>query len=194
MEDSLNRLVSEFVVERVAHNQPSEAAIIGAVMGGQRLAPLKDTLNRLLRVTAAADAVTKNVTDILAHVGEIQFLRDRLAHNGAFPDLENGRWWFGTTNVSTVRERKDSEMLFFTHEMLLAASHDLEDAWELIDRQIRPQFWAEVDDQMRREDPAYAGRTFPPTWRYKPSELRRERPRSQPKRKSRQPPPRSSPP
>jgi hypothetical protein len=57
-ENDLNAAVANFVEERLVPKEPSYQFVLPAIMPGQRLAMLKATLKRLLRVT------TKPITGI----------------------------------------------------------------------------------------------------------------------------------
>lgn len=63
-----------------------------AVLGGMRMAALKDTVKRLLRVFRASEAEIAAINQVFAQLGDIQFLRDRLAHHWTRPTEEDGSW------------------------------------------------------------------------------------------------------
>lgn len=179
MENDLNGLLIEFLQDRTGVN---DGAIWSATIGGMRLKPLKDTFNRVLRAVNAPNQDCAEVAKVLSQMGEIQFLRDKLAHNAAWAEIRDGEWWFGTTNLKTARERDQIELIFFRTETLRAATRDLERAHTLIDRVLNKAFWQEVDETIEREnlEPEDHIRLGP--WHYRPSMLAREGPKHSPKR------------
>ena len=55
--------------------------IVVALIGGMRMKAAKDVINRLLRVCGQGKATQEHVAKVFGQLGEIQWLRDRLAHN-----------------------------------------------------------------------------------------------------------------
>lgn len=83
MENSMNAYLAQVLADSIEIDSLRASLILRAAVGGQRLAPLRDTLKRLLRVTRAPAGTLAYVEVILKHVGDIHYLRDRLMHNGA---------------------------------------------------------------------------------------------------------------
>ena len=95
-----------------------------AIMGGQRMSPLKDTIKRLLRVTGA-DANRKAFVDrLFRHLGEIQFFRDRLTHFLTVISDYNPECWVNM-NFTGIREREKMEDIHFNLFALHASARDL---------------------------------------------------------------------
>jgi len=55
--------------------------LINAVVGSMRMAAAKDTIKRILRVQSAPPSRRALVDKAFAHLGEIEWFRNRLAHN-----------------------------------------------------------------------------------------------------------------
>lgn len=158
-----------------------------AAMGGFRFSVARDTLKRLLRITNADEATRSEVDRVLSHVGEIHFLRDRLAHNAAGPTKLDGLWWFGCTNRVNIRELKDLEILYFTVEMLNDAADDLSLAEQCITN-ATDAIQKVIEKMAVAADPSFQPPSTeqPPPWRYKPSLLRRGGPKSRRSQQSHQ--------
>lgn len=169
--------------QREASLSIQRRAVLQAIVAGQRVAPLRDTIKRLLRVIGAEDSMRIEVDRILAHLSEIQFMRDRLAHNAAVPDMRNKEGWFGTSNQHTVRENEQWEIIYFKPAMLSDMARDLDVMPDLLYDCLHPE-----EHKLLMADPHYnklmsssemqtflADRNGP--WHYKPSQLRREGPK-----------------
>jgi hypothetical protein len=183
-EDSLNASINSFIGARVTPRQPHDHRVVKAATGGQRLAPARDTLKRLFKVTIpleptaeqqtwfkARDAEFKRIFD---HVGEIHYLRDRIAHNGAVPDMTNKDGWFYTANLITVRDFDQANLVYFKPQTLLNMADDLERIPDLISRLTDPDIFNGLEQQFNC-DPSYQAsqaRLCAP-WRHKPSDLKR---------------------
>jgi hypothetical protein len=152
-----------------------------AVLGGQRMSPVKDTIKRLLRATNANKKRTQWVDGIFQHLGEIQFFRDRLAHHFTRMTDETDVW--ENMNFAGVRERSKLEDIRFHVSILAAATGDL---W-----QMRVLAESLFSHHIRKAGQSRATPP-PPTWLYKPSMLVRDRRIPIENRKRRKRPPRSS--
>jgi len=58
-----------------------QADIVVALIGGMRMKAAKDIINRLLRVCGQSKATQEHISKVFGQLGEIQWLRDRLAHH-----------------------------------------------------------------------------------------------------------------
>jgi len=129
---------------------------VSAILGGMRMAVLKDTIKRLLRVTEAPTELTDYVNVIFAQLSEIQYLRNRLTH------YNTGRWFsrrghFTNTDIEVARETPKAVTIKFTYDALDAARHDLHAIAYYMEQAIPNE-----DHGMILDDPA---------WQYKPSML-----------------------
>lgn len=151
------------------------AAPLIAVLGGQRMGPVKDTIKRLMRATRASERRKAYVDALFLQLGEIQFFRDRLAHHQTVMSEDDPDVWVNM-NFAGIRELHQMEDIYFRIDALHAAANDLV--------AIRAAAGDLFNHYLRRG----SSRTPPlPLWQYKPSMLTRDRPipsgkRSQAKR------------
>ncbi|WP_314950974.1 hypothetical protein [Bradyrhizobium cosmicum] len=124
-EDSLHAVAANFLSARFVARDVQDAFAIRAVMGPIGISAISDTLKRLLRVTKAPAPRQKDLAFVLNHLSVITTLRNRLAHNAGYPDLNN-RGWFSTSNSTAIREIEKNNNLHFSTQMLLDAASDVE--------------------------------------------------------------------
>ena len=136
-----------------------------AVLGGLRMAPAKDTIKRILRVIRADKEVRRFFDDVFSQLGEIQWLRDRLAHHITYcvTTSEPHRWH--NEDYAAAREMEKIEGIEFDLATIQNATRDLEAIKFGTDGVITP---------LLRGDPITALQA--PAWHYKPSQLSRSRP------------------
>lgn len=138
--------------------------VIVAMLGEQRVSPLKDTVKRLLRVTDANLARMDYVNRIFHHLGEIQFFRNRLTHYLTVMSDYDPECWVNM-NFIGIKERVKMEDIHFNLYALYAAAVDLEDMRSLIGEIFNYRVEGRSTD-------------LPdvPTWEYNPSMLVRKYP------------------
>lgn len=154
--------------------------VLLAVLGGQRMGMLKETIKRLTRATKASPKRIAYVDGIFLQLGEIQFFRDRIAHYLTVISDYNPECWVNM-NFTGVREREKMEDLHFNLFALKAAALDLQ--------AMRPLVGGLFNHYLK------GGSTrIPqlPAWQYKSSMLIRHRPISRGNQKRRKHPPQSS--
>ena len=101
--------------------------IIQYLLGGSsRFAALKRDMIAIIDIAKEPDPTRLEVKKILDHFGEIQFIRDRIFHNGASPDMTNKDGWFFTTNMITVNSMDKTQRVYFTPKMLCDMQRDLD--------------------------------------------------------------------
>lgn len=183
-ENAINGLLIEYVEERYDKKEPG-ASLIAAVIGGIRLKPMLDTFRRVVRLGGMPLEAQTELAEIFGHLGEIQFLRDKLAHNAVYREPKDEPGWFGVTNVRVAREKQSVEDIIFSVDTLDAATSDLNVAVTFVDRLLHPLEWAEMD-RARESDPSFVGHTAYGAWRYKASALERTGRASQTKPPKRQ--------
>jgi hypothetical protein len=110
------------------------------------IAAYRDTSMRLLSIEGRDAASIAAVKGIFAHVETIGHLRNRLAHNGAYPDMRNKEEWFYTSN-SHVKSGKH-KLLYFQIDSLLKASRDLRVIPDRLSAVLNPE------DQLEKSDNA----------------------------------------
>lgn len=151
------------VFAAVTRLEKRDEAVI-AMLGGQRMSPLKDTIKRLLRVTGADAPRLEYVDRLFNHLGELQFFRDRLTHFLTVISDYNPECWVNM-NFTGIREREKMEDIHFNLFALYAATCDLRALRFL----VGPIFNYRIEG---------ADQELPeiPTWHFKPSMLVRDRP------------------
>ncbi|QEH81142.1 hypothetical protein EIK56_24885 [Sphingomonas sp. C8-2] len=151
------------VYAAVTRFEKRDDAVI-AMLGGQRMSPLKDTIKRLLRVTGADEDRKKFVDQLFSHMGDIQFFRDRLTHFLTVMSDYNPECWVNM-NFTGIKEREKMEDIHFNLFALHAAACDLR-ALRLL---VSPVFNYRIEG---------ADETLPtiPAWQFEPSMLVRDRP------------------
>jgi hypothetical protein len=159
-------------------------AVLRAVLGGSRFASLRATLKRLMRATGANASTAQEVDRIFAQFGEIQYVRDRLAHNSAVPSLKDKDCWFYTSNQSTVNDDQQWEMIYFKPSMLVAMERDLNvgldilsDVLDVHSMQLKLKRNDEWLRLMKTPEMEEAMRDRLGPWHFKPSQLKRVGPR-----------------
>jgi hypothetical protein len=168
-ETSINAIILCFVNNNMKSRSAENLEILQALIGEMRMAPLIQTLKRLLRVVEFPEERQKKVSRILDHLSEIQFMRDRLAHHGATAIIEMGDkdGWFQTTNSSAVRGRDKSEHISFRIETIREMTSDLEAIPARIGRIVNERMYKDYPTSEEHKRLQVA----PLTWRYKPSQL-----------------------
>lgn len=176
MEHELNLAIFAAVTRMTKRQKRKEVLL--AVLGGQRMSPAKDTIKRLLRATKANPKRVSFVDQLFAQLGEIQFFRDRLAHNlTTLTDDEPHK--FMNMNFAGIRELEKFEDIVFDVDALDSATNDL-----YAMRALVGQFFSHYLRDGSAAVPAL------PTWQYKPSMLIRDRLKSRGNRKRTKPRPR----
>lgn len=179
LEQELNCAVFA-AVTRLADGRNTKPLI--AVLRGQRMSPLKDTIKRLMRATKASQRRRDHTDAVFSQLGEIQFFRDRLTHHFTAISADDPSKWVNM-NFAGIREPHLMEDITFDLEALVAATHDL------------MEMRAMTGDMFNHHTRKGSAATPPlPAWRYNPSMLIRDRPlqkgnrarRKQPRRASRE--------
>ncbi|MQA21280.1 hypothetical protein [Rugamonas rivuli] len=150
-------------------------AAVRAVLGSMRFKSMRDSFKRLLNVTNADPKVTGELERIFSHLGEIQFLRDRLAHNGATPDMTNKENWFSTSDSHTQNLQEKTSTIYFKAGDLLDMARDLHVIPDLIFEVFNPEIKQAIDADplmQTQEMKAHLDDKRGP-FRYKPSQIRR---------------------
>lgn len=122
LEHELTCIVRNVVTEGMQKHR--HVAAVSAVLGGLRMAPARDTIKRLMRVLGMSREEREAVDKAFAHLGEIQFLRDRLAHHFTTHDDNRPGTWVND-DFAGVRELSKWTTIEFTHLTLRAATADL---------------------------------------------------------------------
>lgn len=154
--------------------------LLSAALGGMRMSPAKDTVKRLLRVQSASKEIRDCVDKAFAQLGDIQWLRDRLAHHLTLLRGTDEKHMLINLDYASAREPEKSEFIGFMPIVLRAASEDLVAIKALIDTLMCIHHGIIPGEKVEI-----------PSWRYKPSMLVRHRPQSRGNQKLRKPPPQS---
>ena len=135
-----------------------------AMLGGQRMSTLKDSIKRILKNTKADSERLSFVSNVFSQLGEIQFFRDRLAHYLTVMSDYNPECWVNM-NFTGIREIEKMEDLHFNLFALHAAASDL----RLMRTIVGSVFNYRIDG-------ANADLPEIPSWLFEPSMLVRNRP------------------
>lgn len=140
--------------------------LINATIGGMRMAAAKDTIKRILRVQKATEGRRKLVDKMFAHLGDIEWLRNRLAHNVTLLRGNDDKHMLINFDFASAKEEEKSEFVGFMPVVLRRASLDLH-AIKTV-----------MDDLMSMHHGSIPDAELPlPAWHYKPSLLVRRRPK-----------------
>jgi hypothetical protein len=158
----------EDIARQAAENR-FDKMIRGTFSGIQSIAGLRDNLKRVLRVANLSKSMREEFDYAFNQLGEIHFIRDRIVHHGAHAHSASE---FYTSNDQTTHESTQEEILIFTTEMILDMAYDLrsiDDYFNILESNMFltpdiPEWKRYVTDQR-------------PTWRYKPSSLKRDGPK-----------------
>lgn len=154
--------------------------LINAIVGSMRMSPAKNTVKRILRVQNASKERLALVDKAFAQLGDIEWLRNRLAHNRTILRGSDERHSFVNYDFASASEATKSEFIAFQPMAIRCASEDLVAITKLVDDLMSMHHGSIPDDELAL-----------PTWRYKPALLTRHRPKSNENRKPQQPPPQS---
>ena len=132
--------------------------LLRALTGSQRSKPLSDIIEAVLRITGVSKEERDEISNVLGHFGHIRFIRDKIAHQGAWPEEHQGgvRW----RSSAHGREPKDTKSYYFTVDDLRAATRDLQAVRGRLDVVMIPEN-PNVRGMVEQE-----GHYEP--WRYKP--------------------------
>jgi len=133
--------------------------LMKSAMSEMRVGPAMAALKRVLRMSKASKGTISEVERLLKQVGEIQFLRNRLAHHAAQIDATNREGWLEVSNQDSALEPDQVETLHFQMETLHNAADDLRRIRHLLGYALNPAVSPPV------------GMLGP--WRYTPAQLRR---------------------
>jgi hypothetical protein len=172
-EDLLNRIVHRFLAQQLNAQHPAALQTIQGVLGGMRVKMSSDIIKRTLRTSGASHGMRDEADRILNQLGEIHYVRDRLAHNAAYPDAKKPGW-FRTDNHITVRENEKADVRSFKLEALANMVADLERIPDLLERALFPETIRITDEELS-DDPNHAKNVdaLNAPWRYTLSQLSR---------------------
>ena len=150
-------------------------AAVRAVLGSMRFKGVREAFSRLMEITSTEAHITERLGQIFNHLGQIQGVRDRLAHNGATPDMRNKENWFYTTDSHTQNLERKASMLYFKASDLRDMTRDLSIIPELIFNLFNPALEIELAQNPVMQTPEMKDLQADlngPFW-HKPSNLRR---------------------
>ncbi len=159
-------------VVAAGRDHPRDYQIAVCMLGGMRMSGLKDSIKRLVRILQLPKETKEAVDKALSHLGDIQFLRDRLAHH--FTRLYGPEKPSVLVNddYASIRELAKTRPLEFPVSALVAATNDLYQIKQVLDP-LFSDFVPLPEGEIKL--------TFKfelPTWQYKPSALVPHRPKS----------------
>lgn len=125
---ALGRLMHEFakaeenmsihLLEEASKLTMGRSDVLKSIAISMRAASLKDAIKRILRIVNSPQQTIHEVEQIFNQFGQIQFLRNLLAHHSAVPNMENKAGYFVVSNISEVRERTSEEIVYFKIDTL----------------------------------------------------------------------------
>lgn len=186
MEHQLACLIRNLITER--RDTPRDYFIAVALLSGSRMGTLMDTVKRLLRILGVDKATKEAVDKIFAHLGDIQFLRNRLAHHFTRPFGPDKPDVWVNDDFASVKEAHKDRPLEFTLKTVRNAGNDLATMKEYLDPLFSDYISLPPGELKLTFDPSAL-----PTWRYKPGGLSPHRPKSGDSQQWWSPPPQSSP-
>lgn len=154
--------------------------LINAIVGSMRMSPAKNTVKRILRVQNASKERLALVDKAFAQLGEIEWLRNRLAHNRTILRGTDERHSFVNYDFASATEATKSEFVAFQPDAIRCASEDLVAITKMMDDLISMHHGSKPVEELAL-----------PTWRYRPALLVRHRPKSNGNRKALRPQPQS---
>lgn len=179
VETELHSLLYKYISHYLPWTHRESPAVIRALLGEMRMNALRDNLKRILRVVQATKQLKHALEHCLNQIGEIQSLRDLLAHKPAlFDRLRTEEEWLGVSNTVTANEFEKIGVVYFQLETLTNMTTDLHAVHTFIYKVLG-----------NTHPESYKGSALP-AWRYKPSQLRHGGPKSvsnPPKQKPQQP-------
>jgi hypothetical protein len=180
-EDLLNNIVHRLLVQQLNARHIAAMQTIRGVLGGMRVAMLSETIKRTLGASGVAHGMRQDAERVLNHLAEIHYIRDRLAHNAAYPGDGKNKGWFYTNNNITVRENEKANCLWFKLEALRNMTADLARVPDILERILFPEITKAMDEELSA-DPGHARRiaALQAPWRYNQSQVKRIGPRPRP--------------
>ncbi len=158
----------------------SDEWIVNAIVGSVRIGTAKAILKRILKVIKAEKRQMDLLDKLFLQSGEIEWLRNRLAHHATFLRGTDENHWFINTDFASASEEDKSEFVGFQPGAIRLASADL-----IAIKQA-------VDDLFSMLHGLIPAREIVlPTWQYKSSKLIRHRPKSGGRQKQSARPPQS---
>ena len=157
-------------------------ALTRALLGSKRTSELSELLKRVFRVAGATETDQAQLAEVLGQFGVIHNLRDKIVHQGAWPEFHEGKWAIRNSNHNQIKEQSQLVETYFTIEDLDDMAADL----DLIQDKVRRLLFTAIfthgfhgnrSSQWVQQEP----------WRYTPSRLKLRRPVSAPKPKARSP-------
>lgn len=167
-ENALNAVALNFVSNYLRHDVKDSYPVLRAVMGGQSISAISETLKRLIKAVNATDDRQQELGQLLNHMAQIAFLRNRLAHNSASADMTRPGGWYLSFNSITTRDIAKIGSVQFTTRTLLAAACDAQVIAERVHRAMEPSFFEKGDNTA--EGDKHRRTLFEP-WHYNPAIL-----------------------
>lgn len=169
-ETTISFHLEEFVCFCLGQDE-AKPDVVRALLGSRRTTELLDTTMQVMKAAmkAGSSHTSEHVEELKylsGQVGEIRYLRDRIAHYAVHPEAIGPEVWFRTINTYTVKDLSRAECLLFKIEHLDAAFEDL--------KVICARFPRTMFLERRHKVPYMESvRHLYEPWQYKPSELKR---------------------
>lgn len=136
-------------VQRIAHpDNLVDSLILRTVLPTGRIKPLMDTINRLMRIKSTDNERVAFIKSCFEQIGQIQFLRNRLAHYTTYKSSENQRKSWVNIDYATAKETDKLKVILFDTDTLSKAANDLvqiskriSGVFSVPDFDVRPEPW-----------------------------------------------------
>jgi hypothetical protein len=174
-ESTLSYHLGEFVGSQL-DPKDEHPDLLRALLGSNRLPEIRIKMKLALEIAVlkSKDGKPFGAQDVIdldhlfAHLEEIHFLRDRIAHYAVHPHYDKGECLFRSYNIYSVRDRDKAEEIFFRIEDIEAAIPDMKAICARVPRVLFPE--------RRPLTPSASGtREDYGPWRYRPSSLKKVR-------------------
>lgn len=138
--------------------------LINAVVGPMRMSQAKDTLKRIFRLQKVPAERKRLLDQLFAHLGEIEWLRNRLAHNTTQLRGSDAKHALFNFDFASAKEEEKSEVVVFMPIAVRAAAEDLVAIKGAVDDLVSMVHGTIPSSDLKL-----------PAWQYKPSMLARHR-------------------
>ncbi|MFB0875341.1 MULTISPECIES: hypothetical protein [unclassified Sphingobium] len=163
LEGALAAILKLHLADKMGDLADSERlALSSAIYGGMRFSQSRDTIKRL----ATTEQVDKRTFDfasaVFSHIGHIQDLRDKIAHQQLVPAYEGSGASWQLVDTMTTRNIREPKVYVFEMESVAYAGDDLNTAAHRLGGHPN---CGHVLQSLERD-------LSPISWKYKPSMLR----------------------
>lgn len=139
-------------------------ALSHAIIGGNRFAATRDLLKRIMKAEKVSADLQTYVNAMFQQLGEIQKLRDRLAHQYTWRASKQSTEYWINHDFPNLRDAADEKPIVVSLATLWAAVADCAEINHCLDGSF-------MEHRVNRASQHFPVDLTLPTWRYKPSLL-----------------------